>query len=615
MEGVSAPERRASGWLAIALGALAIVLLLAHSGFGLLSEDSAALAYAAEHGPWADWLGPQYDLRVVRFWRPLVTWSLAAQERIGGTDAIWLRSLNLVCHGTSVAVLVLLAAELGAGRLGAALCGLAAATTPCAGGAVLWVVGRVDALCVALFLCSVLLALRGHTLLSLAAGFLALATKEQAVVLPAWIFLLALGRGDAWRRAARLALPSCALVAAYFGLRFAALGTAIGGYSGAALSWRAVPAALRAWLHAFELTVVFGSPLLLMSMDLGIARLRPAAAAIGAALLAAAPLLHVLAPGEVAREHLRTLYLSDLGLCLAGGCLLARAGAIRALFGRRTFGLIGFLGLLAVLGGMRVSAQLDDLGRWREAGLLASAIEVDVRFALDGAAASSRPVVVEGVPRAVAGAYVYQWGFAERFAPPFEPTARPAWPWRNVYALGEAERGRPLVGSLLERRLGGAPRPIVDPFQAAAGPLELSAIDERAAPGTAAPGTVSVDERLLEGLPADAAPPRLLLRGLAEVASIEWLLLTPIGYEPGGSIELSGGGPAAIEVELREVLLRPVGDGFARLSDALLDALDTGAREQVLELRAMPRAGGDPWVAHLGLAIDPALRDRARPLR
>jgi hypothetical protein len=589
---------------ALWLGALAVALLLPFAGFGLLSEDSAALAYASEQGAFADWLGPQYDLRQVRFWRPLVTATLALQQQLGGTDAVWLRSLNLACHGVSTAALVLIAAELGAGRAAAAAAGVWAACSPLCGGAVLWVVGRVDCLCAAPLLLAVWSALRGRTWIGLCLGFLALCSKELGVALPAWVFLAAWARGDGARGALRCAAPGLLLCGAYLCLRWAVLGTVVGGYSGVALGPASFAPALAAWAGALggASGLACIGALGIAALVLGLGRIKPAACGLLCALASAAPAAHALASGTVAAEHRRTLYLSDLALGLtAAGLLVARTVEPRSTRIRLAVPIA-----LAVLVLARAPAHLADARAWREAGRLADSIEQRTRAALAGAEPSGSPVVAAEVPRVHGGAYVFQWGFAERFEAPFDPTPRPVWPWRNVYALGEPERRRPSLGA----ELGAPEAGVRDPFAARAGPLALHGVE-----GGRPCDALRADARLFEGLGAPGEPPRLAVSGLSGVESIEWLLLTPLGYEPGGAWHLPPDASDGLEIDLRAVLVAPIGQGFASFADLVLDALDARASVLWLELRAVPRGGGEPWAAHLRLELDPALRDLARPLR
>ena len=79
--GVSAEGAGGGRWAR--LWALAVVLLALVPSAGTLSapwiaEDAGILAQVEADGPWADWGRSQYGMRIVRFWRPLVstTWAL-----------------------------------------------------------------------------------------------------------------------------------------------------------------------------------------------------------------------------------------------------------------------------------------------------------------------------------------------------------------------------------------------------------------------------------------------------------------------------------------------------------------------------------------------------------
>ena len=178
--GLSAPNRR--GWLGVPIWALAIVVALGIApsigtfGAGLISDDGAALGYVHRMGPMSDWFQPEYDLRTVRFWRPMVTVSLGIQEALSGTSVIPLRLFNLACHLLMALTAVGVARRLRIPVLGSVLIGACVALFPYQGGTVTWIVGRVDSQSVPMVLLAIYFALGRRMGLASLFCFLGLAT-------------------------------------------------------------------------------------------------------------------------------------------------------------------------------------------------------------------------------------------------------------------------------------------------------------------------------------------------------------------------------------------------------------------------------------------------------
>ena len=233
-------SRSARSLIAFLIGLVALAALwpsLGTFGAGLISDDGPALAYVHAHGPWADWLRPEYDVHFARFWRPMVTVSLGLQEAWTGVSAGPLRALNWCGHLASALLIVALARQLGARWLGAAAIGILVAWFPHQGGTVTWIVGRVDSQCVPFALGALVAILGGRTGLAGVLLFVALATKEVAIaVLPAAVLLCAVQRAlrpDAElpvRR--RTAWVVFGVTVATLILRHLAIGTWVGGYPG-----------------------------------------------------------------------------------------------------------------------------------------------------------------------------------------------------------------------------------------------------------------------------------------------------------------------------------------------------------------------------------------------
>ena len=313
------------------LGLLCLVLVASWPswgslGSGLVSDDGAALGYAHRaSSPWLDWTGAQYDLASVRFWRPMVTTSLALQERMSGVAPVPLRLFNLLGHVVTAILLALVARELGAGRFGSLLTGLLAGLFPDQGGTVTWIVGRVDSLAAPLAVGALLAALRGRGWLAGLATLAACATKEIAFVLPVWVALGALGAGRKPAAALRATSPVALAAGLAFLARRQALGTWIGGYTQVGRPELDLLACAQAWSEVVWPALLLLAGAVAIGLIAGNAHPRAWACALGVALVAALPLAHVLGVGEVEDVHRRTLWFSDLGLCLACGLALGRA--------------------------------------------------------------------------------------------------------------------------------------------------------------------------------------------------------------------------------------------------------------------------------------------------
>lgn len=585
----------ALGALAVGVAIAALALALAHGSLGapLVSDDTAALGYVHQQGPWADLFQPQYDLRTVRFWRPLVTASLGLQEAWTGPDAAALRAFNLCCHLLTGLLAAGLARRLGAGALGALVAGWAAVSFPFQGGTVTWIVGRVDSQCLPLVLACALFALDGRRWASALAAALALATKEAGIAAPMVAAVLLWGRGDRLAEVVRGAAPAALATAAAFVLRRIAIGSWVGGYSaevqvagGALGAGLASAAEVVGWLLGAAAVAV----LLCALVDRRSAR--AGLAGLAAAVVCLGPLLPLLAGGALPAVHRRWLLAPDLfvGLALA----LALGGLART-WRTRTAGR-GAVGLLTVLVAAGAAAVLvdratrarSDVERWSTAGLEAAAREAEVRAALVDVGPSERPVLDAVMPRVNADgtAYVAQWGVADRYRPPFEPTARPVWPWRRLFDAAQSPRR-----SVTTPRSGLRWPP--GEAQLTVAPIGVDLLD-RGAPVE----RIRLDDRLLADLPPGAGP-ELHVFGEFPAPRVEFVLFTELGY--GTAVwasmppaeELSD--PAGAEAgALRSRRVLPLRDVFMAanrhgmpLYHVLRQAADLGAEVAYLELRAV----------------------------
>ncbi|TAJ18164.1 MAG: hypothetical protein EPO68_08335, partial [Planctomycetota bacterium] len=544
-------------WWWVAALCVALLPFLAALDAGLISEDSSALRWVHEHGALADWTTSEYDMRAVRFWRPLVTTTLGVQEALTGTAVVPLRLFNLACHAATALLAGLLALRLGGGRAGALAAGVLAAAFPYSGGTVVWIVGRVDSQCAPLVLGALVLALDGAFVGALLVGFLALATKEIAFVLPAWGALLALARGDDARRIARTALPLALALALALLARRAALDVWVGGYPEQALDWRAAPRSLGALARA----LAPHGALALAVLALALWKARGAALAIGAclacALVAGAPLVHVLQSGTVADEHRRTLLVPALALALAVG---ARGQALLDALAAPQLRRAVLAAALACAAWLAFEAWRD-VHSWTSAGREAEAWVRASRVELASVGADATPALRADAPRlnAARDAYVLHWGVADRFREPFERSTRELWPWRAVFGAQSAERAwaRGARGALLL------------PERATAGEeLALRLVD-----AGAEVERLRVDERIWITPGAPSAPPPRIELADAGPAWIEAVLVTDLGYQaaPIAAFAQSGG------ASLRDVLLAQVGGGGLELWQVLRQSADLGA--------------------------------------
>lgn len=191
---------------------------------------------------------PWQDDNIQLLYRPLGDVSLALDYLFWSTNAFGYHLTNVLLHVTCT-VLVFFVAKNIFGRLAAnsapaCLAALLFAVYPLHTENIIWIVGRLDILCTLFFLVSFLcfvsyrqtkksLLLYG----SLAAFWLALASKEIAIVLPvllvAYIYLVEdRKRKPDLKTLFKILCPYAVLGALFMALRYCVLGTLIGGYTG-----------------------------------------------------------------------------------------------------------------------------------------------------------------------------------------------------------------------------------------------------------------------------------------------------------------------------------------------------------------------------------------------
>lgn len=607
-------------------------------GAGLISDDGAALGYVHRMGPFADWLRPEYDVHTFRFWRPLVTVSLGLQESLTGIAPLPLRAFNLLGHIATALLILQLGRQLGARNLPAAAVACLVALFPYQGGTVTWIVGRVDSQCVPLALAALVATLAGRSFWAGLFFFLALATKEVAVAVPFAAVCLV------WMRArgARASLDSppsaksslvvlgCVLVLTVV-LRRYAIGTWGGGYPGGIGATFPDGVGVSALV---SMAKAAGTPLLWLLVGLGVALVLVAVSRRGAsdedaggspwalyfgALLcgafALAPLVRSLVPGDIGAQHERTLMLADALLCL---------GFLALFVGRRqrwveVAGVVLVLGLL----GQRGWAAWQDTHEWAMAGDMAEELVTYTHATLTdpalGVEPSSLPVLSATPPGTLGGAYVLQWGVADRFRAPFPETPRPVWPWRAVFDGPEMARTSVTRPEHNLRWSFGRGQRMVPPLLVTRG--EVGREGEF-------PGDLHLSAELFT-----EPGPLLTCGGEFPGARFEALLFTELGYGIGlfggpkqrGEMHAIEEGPVPLPfggtIALRDLLmLEPegTGTGGVQLWEVLALAADFGARDAYLELRAVDDArgkldrpvGASAWIH---LTWGPELREAVKP--
>ncbi|MFT5284805.1 MAG: hypothetical protein ACI8TQ_000963 [Planctomycetota bacterium] len=567
-------------WLAVLIAA--VLPSLGSLTAPLISDDGAILGYVHENGALADWTSSQYDLHAVQFWRPLVTSSFAIQEAFFGVESFYFRIFNLFGHAISAVILGLLAIRLGAGRIGGLLAGLLCAWFPEQGGNVTWIAGRVDSLCVPFLLLSVLMALDKRQGFALLAGFLALATKELAVVTPVWIALLTFGSGERPIDSIKRALPVGFLVLGVGVWRRLALGTWVGGYQSQGLS-----------SHFFEtfaesskaLSDAFGAELFLLivclALTLGSQWKGRTLATLGCAIAAALPLIHVLSTGSVPAEHARTLWLADCGLALSLACCfqVSVSTSIQSASLGGKFRVVALL-LVVLLAAYRGDHARVNVEEWTAGAELAESQIESARKAVASDPVQSTPALSPNFSRITdAGAYVLHWGVADRFRAPFAASPRPVWPWRPVMEVGGSAALRELCFELE----AGVARPSDERGRLAP---KLSISIE----GGATEGPLRIDSSFaIEGDERDPSP-RLFVEFEGELQPVAWeiLFVSELGYRPA----LIAGATNSVEFSLRDAMLQ-VADAFAL-------AIDFHCEQGYLEVRALGAdnqvLASSPWI-------------------
>lgn len=199
-------------------------------------------------GPWVD------ERSLYLFFRPLTEVSLIVDYFFNHSSAMGYHLSNLLWHTANAFILflfcqaLLVKVELGSKRdqLGMAFCiACIFATFPTHSEAVAWILARADLVSTFFFMLSLYLFVASQNnqnnrmqLLSIAAFFCALLSKETAISLPVVIFALAItltdasGKTQKLKAALKSTAPYLVAFAIYLAWRFAAIGKLVGGYVG-----------------------------------------------------------------------------------------------------------------------------------------------------------------------------------------------------------------------------------------------------------------------------------------------------------------------------------------------------------------------------------------------
>ncbi len=238
-----APIKARTIALAVALGLLATAVYLNNLGNGFVMDDRYNVVGNAQirqldqipamfTRPWGADAASEGDRLINRaYWRPLVSTSYALNHALGGLNAAGYHLVNNLLHGLVCFYLVLLLLRLGLGRVGVLAGGLIFALHPIHTEAVNLISYR-NELMAALFAVIALWvhagsgARAGRDLLWLPLLYaMGLASKESAVTLPLWLFLLDLSvRSRPWGPWRPTYVPLALVLGGYLLLRQLLLG-------------------------------------------------------------------------------------------------------------------------------------------------------------------------------------------------------------------------------------------------------------------------------------------------------------------------------------------------------------------------------------------------------
>lgn len=239
-----------------------------------LADDFGEVAYCARILAgrydliWANFTGNFMQIPSMAVWRPWLLISLLVDHAVWGVNAFGFYLTNVLSFNVCVIELFVLVRMLAAranpapANVAAFFAALLFAVSPLHSESVSWVVGRVDIVCCAFYLASLLCLMAGEKMMahgaratmmmvsSVVCWWLAMWTKEMAIGLPivayAAVFLFG-ERPARLRHAFKVTWPLFASLILYFILRYLALGTILGGYVNGIGDAQAANAVIR-WL-------------------------------------------------------------------------------------------------------------------------------------------------------------------------------------------------------------------------------------------------------------------------------------------------------------------------------------------------------------------------------
>ena len=204
--------------LALAIGLLAAAVFMPSIAGGWIYDDQLLISnnhYVHSLSWWPRWfvtdfwdLGEEFT-RVsgrIAYWRPMISATYAVDWTLSHGSPLWFHIVNFAWHAAVGALTFLVLRRWLGAVWPAVVASLLFAVHPTKAESVAWIAGRTDVLCVAAMLFASegvarrLAGKRGGIVMEFVGTLLAYTTKEQAIVLPAFVII------EAWVAAGRPAL-------------------------------------------------------------------------------------------------------------------------------------------------------------------------------------------------------------------------------------------------------------------------------------------------------------------------------------------------------------------------------------------------------------------------
>lgn len=269
------------------LAALIVVCLIATAAYSsvlfnwFVGDDFVHLAWLKDavknpelivrnfHSSWLDGT-------TTKFYRPLISVFMVTDYLISGTNGISFHLTNLFFLLASAVLLFFIVKDIQKATTNRTsfwfpvMASGLFALYPLHPEAVSWITGRVDAIVTAFFLASLWCYMRwrtqrGNILLPIIFMVLGLLSKEMALTIPATFLLYELVVAYDWKKMPNIGaiinmvkptIPFWLLLVAYFGVRFWALGTFVGGYDDDLLFISNMKQFLGGWLHGLRMLFI-----------------------------------------------------------------------------------------------------------------------------------------------------------------------------------------------------------------------------------------------------------------------------------------------------------------------------------------------------------------------